>query len=158
LCKAALLAGVVLSAGCADDTPRSDASGVAGMLSAGAPAPLAEDAGKLSFATDVYEPVIRKRCSACHTDAPSFGGLAFFPGAALAYTNLVGVRAGAAEGNLCRDSGLLRVQPGDPDHSLIYLKLTKPPCGSQMPPAAFAPPTQEQVELVRQWIADGAAP
>ena len=114
--------------------------------------------GKLSFEADIYGPVIRARCSACHSDAPSFGGLAFFPGAMTAYTNLVGVPAGSAQGNLCRDSGLLRVQPGDPERSLLYLKLTKPSCGSQMPPAMFGQVTAAQVSLVRQWIADGAAP
>ena len=52
----------------------------------------------------------------------------------------------------------MRVKPGDPEHSLLYLKLTLPPCGSKMPPAAFTQATEEQVSLVRQWIADGAAP
>jgi hypothetical protein len=189
----ALLAALVLSAGCAGETERSDDSSVAGTAAGASAAagrggggssgtdsspvgagPGAGAAGSdsavagsgapssvamLSFAADVYEGVLRRRCAACHTDAPSFGGLAFFPGgAAAAYANLVGVPAGAAAGNLCRDSGLLRVQPGDPDASLIYLKLTNPPCGSQMPPAAFVQATPEQVEVVRQWIADGAAP
>ena len=127
------------------------------MLAGSGGAPAA-GSGKLSFATDVYEMVIRRRCSACHNDAPSFGGLAFFPSAAMAYSSLVDVPAGSAEANQCKNSGLVRVKPGDPEHSLMYLKLTKPPCGSQMPPAAVAQPTPEQVELVRKWIADGAAP
>jgi hypothetical protein len=164
--QAALLASYLLNAGCSDDAARSDESGVAGAAAGSGSAMSGSggngsstSGGKLSFATDVYELVIRKRCSACHTDAVSFGSLQLFPGgAAAAYANLVGMPAGPAEGNLCRDSGLVRVQPGDPDKSLIYLKLTKPSCGSQMPPAAFAQPTPEQVELVRKWIADGAAP
>jgi membrane protein involved in colicin uptake len=114
--------------------------------------------GKLSFATDVYGPVIRARCSSCHTDAPSFGGLTFLPDAAAAYANLVNVPAGAADANLCKASGLARVQPGAPEQSLLYTKLTKPVCGSQMPPAVFPQPTPAQVEIVRKWIADGAAP
>jgi uncharacterized membrane protein len=114
--------------------------------------------GKLSFAADVYGPVIRARCASCHTDAPSFGGLTFSPDAATAYANLVGVPAGAAEANQCKASGLMRVQPGDPEHSLIYTKLTKPICGKQMPPAAFPQATAAQVEIIRKWIADGAAP
>ena len=183
--RVALLAIGVASAGCADDAAPVNASGMAGS-SAGAtaavggagggsgmnlsPPPAGSSAagsgsaapgagGKLSFATDVYEGVIRKRCGNCHNDAPSFGGLAFFPGgAAAAYANLVGVPAGAEDGYQCRASKLVRVQPGDPEVSLIYLKLTNPPCGSRMPPAAFGVATAQEVELVRTWIAGGAAP
>ena len=158
----ALLAAHVLWVACGDDAAGSNGSNAAaGMQAAagmGGAAGAAGGGAKLSFASDVYDQVIRAKCSNCHTDAPSMGGLAMFPGAATAYANLVGVPAGAAEGNLCRNSGLLRVQPGDPDKSLIYLKLTKPVCGTAMPPAAFGTTTAAQVELVRRWIADGAAP
>lgn len=180
----ALLAAGVLSAGCADPAgaPPSGSAGtaasVAGQMAvgvagssgasaagapgvAGAPAQAgtaAAPTGKLSFATDIYPKVIRSKCSACHSDAPSFGGLAFFPGAETAYANLVNVPAGNEETYKCKGVGLMRVQPGDPDKSLIYLKLTNPPCGSKMPPGMFGMATPEQVELVRQWIAEGAAP
>ena len=56
-----------------------------------------------------------------------------------AYTALVGVDAMGT--NLppapmdCKDSGLKRVVAGDPDHSLLMLKVTgMQPCGMQMPP------------------------
>jgi mono/diheme cytochrome c family protein len=173
---ATLLATHAPSAGCADDQPGTGpawgvvavagagASAGGGMnVRAGAGAPSAGVSGsptlKLSFAADVYDAVILKHCGACHNDAPSFGGLAFFPGgAAFAYTNLVGVAAGKGEGFLCRDSGLMRVSPGDPEHSLLYLKLTIPPCGSKMPAADFGEVAPEQLALVRQWIMDGANP
>jgi uncharacterized membrane protein len=177
----ALLVVFALSAGCSDDAEHSNTSGAAGAAgmvmagmaaasgvggaaavagaAAGGGAGSSMSSGKLSFATDVYPKLIRPKCSACHNDAPSFGGLAYFPGdASFAYGNLVNVPAGAAENNLCKASGLMRVKPGDPEHSLMYLKLTMPPCGSKMPPAAFSQATQEQVDLVRQWIMDGAAP
>jgi hypothetical protein len=115
-------------------------------------------AGKLSFARDVYDAVIRARCAACHSDAPSFGGLALFPGASTAYANLVGVPAGAAEDHLCRASGLLRVQAGEPERSLIYLKLTRPSCGGLMPPAVLPSATPAQIELVRQWTRTAQRP
>ena len=171
LCRClALLAAHVLYAACTDDGEGSNGSSAAGMVAAGAQAAgtqaaagggasgMTGGAGKLSFAADVYDQVIRAKCSACHSDAPSMGGLALFPGAATAYANLVGVPAGAAEGNACRNAGVLRVQPGEPDKSLIYLKLTMPICGSVMPPAAVGQTTTAQVELVRKWIAEGAAP
>jgi mono/diheme cytochrome c family protein len=156
-----LLVTHALNAGCTSDAAHDASSTVAGMGPAGvtAAAGTGGAAGStLSFAKDIYERVIRVRCANCHNDAPSFGGLAFVPGAATAYGNLVGVPAGSEPTYLCRDSGLLRVKPGDPEHSLLYLKLTMPSCGSKMPPAAFGQVTEEQVSLVRQWIADGAPP
>jgi len=115
--------------------------------------------GKLSFANDIFPKVIRSKCGACHNDAPSFGGLAFFPGGPeTAYANLVGVRSGDKPNYLCSASPLKRVEPGDPDNSLMYRKITNPSCGGKMPPPAFGTTTPEQQELVRQWIADGALP
>jgi hypothetical protein len=185
---AALLATHALSAGCADDSAGTGPAGVAtagasasagggmdaragasaggGMdakagASAGAPSAGASGSPmpELSFAADVYDAVILTHCSACHNDATSFGGLAFFPGgAAFAYGNLVGVSAGKGETYLCRDSGLMRVSPGDPEHSLLYLKLTMPPCGREMPPADFGEVAPEKLALVRRWIMEGAHP
>lgn len=177
--RAAWGALLALCAGCSSESPGSAQvagspapvmsaaeSGTPGAVSAAEPSAAvsgsagagASGSGKLSFAADVYERVIRARCGQCHSDAPSFGGLAMFPGAMTAYSNLVGVPAGSEAGYQCRNSGLARVEPGAPERSLLYLKLTAPPCGSKMPPAAFGQVTSEQVELVRQWIAEGAAP
>ena len=52
--------------------------------------------------------------------------------------------------------GMTYVVPGKPEMSLLYLKLTAtPPCGVQMPngPTKF---TQEQLDMVKGWIAAGA--
>jgi hypothetical protein len=155
--QASSAAGVPAAAGTAAGASSAAPAGAGaqGAVAAGTGAP----GGKLSFATDVYERVIRVRCISCHSDAPSYGGLAFFPGgASYAYGNLVNVSAGQAESFRCRGSGLMRVKPGEPEQSLLYLKLTMPPCGNKMPPPAFTQPTEEQVSLVRQWIAEGAAP
>lgn len=131
--------------------PPAGAAGAAGA---------AAGTGKLSFANDIYPRVIRTRCGSCHNDMTSFGGLAFFPGGPeTAFGNLVGAPAGSTDEKYkCRASGLTRVVPGDPEQSLMYLKITVPPCGTKMPPPAFAQVTQEQVDLVRQWIVEGAAP
>jgi len=54
-------------------------------------------------------------------------------------------------------AGLLRVTPGDPDASLLYLKLVEPVrYGEVMPP--WGPPDEDTVALVRRWIAEGADP
>lgn len=156
------LAGMAGDVGAAGSGAAVGAGGGAGV-GAGAAAGAGQSGGapgQLSFASDVYEMVIRARCASCHNDAPSFGGLALFPGgAATAYANLVNVPAGAEESYKCRESGLLRVKPGDPEHSLLYLKLTMPSCGSKMPPGALGGTlSEEQLSLVRQWIEQGAAP
>ncbi len=169
-----MLAACLVGAGCSSGAGGPSTSNAAGgggpaaagvaAVSGGGGAPAAAGAagaassGKLSFANDVFPKVIRVKCGSCHNDAPSFGGLAFFPGPELAYTNLVGVPSGDKPAYQCAGSGLNRVQPGEPENSLIYLKLTLPPCGGKMPPPAFGTATPEQVELVRQWIVDGALP
>jgi hypothetical protein len=69
-----------------------------------------------------------------------------------AYVKLVGV-ASTEQG--C--GGMTLVAPGDPDHSLLYLKLSmdQPPCGSRMP-SGQNPLAAAEVDLVRAWIAGGA--
>jgi hypothetical protein len=145
----------VAGAGAAAGGGGGDAAAVGGAAGAAGGAA----SGKLSFANDIYPKVIRSKCGACHNDAPSFGGLAFFPGGPeTAYANLVGVRSGDMPNYLCSSSPLKRVEPGDPENSLMYRKITNPSCGGKMPPPAFGTTTPEQQELVRQWIADGALP
>jgi hypothetical protein len=51
----------------------------------------------------------------------------------------------------------IRVIPGDPDNSLLYLKLKHTqPCGEPMPPPPAAALGEAQVQLVYDWIALGA--
>jgi hypothetical protein len=68
------------------------------------------------------------------------------------YTAFVGQPGGGAH---CGDSGYIRVVPGDPEASLLYLKLDhRQPCGDPMPGGDRLP--DEQIELVRAWIEAGA--
>jgi hypothetical protein len=56
----------------------------------------------------------------------------------------------------CAKLGKKRIQPGQPDESLLYLKLdANAPCGQQMPPGGQL--TQELRDEVRQWIESGAS-
>jgi hypothetical protein len=83
-----------------------------------------------------------------------------------AYASLVGV---AAAGPRCSGSPLPRVQPGDPEGSLLLEKMSKPmpACGDPMPLGGRIEPdclssdpsvcnTQAELALVREWIARGA--
>jgi hypothetical protein len=64
-----------------------------------------------------------------------------------------------AAGPNCAPTGLKRVEPGHPETSLLYLKVTSPPCGSKMPLLygdASGSLDPQQIEQIRQWIEAGA--
>jgi len=88
----------------------------------------------------------------CHNSTDQAGNLVLAAGES--YADLVNV---APFNTAARGRGLLRVVPGDPDHSFLLIKLTGPPSdeGSQMP---LVPPllSTAQIAQVRQWILAGA--
>lgn len=107
---------------------------------------------KPSFTRVTKEVITFKTCGGplCH-DSSAVAGFALGSRDQL-HATLVGQKAAGPE---CATSGLDRVVPGDPDSSLLYLKLSSaPPCGEPMP--LMNPLEVSQVELVRQWIAEGA--
>jgi hypothetical protein len=64
---------------------------------------------------------------------------------------------------VCEGQPFVRVAPGQPQESLLYLKVmakldgTLPPCGDVMPPGADKPPVStEDAEAIRDWIEAGA--
>jgi hypothetical protein len=71
----------------------------------------------------------------------------------VAYHAMVGVQS---HGPNCADSGLTIVEPDDPDASLLYLKVTTPPCGNRMPASYFPYLDTKQTTQVHDWIARGA--
>jgi hypothetical protein len=78
---------------------------------------------------------------------------------ATAYMNLVGVAAmgmNTMGGTTnCKDTGLVRVKPGDPDDSLLIKKLEgNPPCGIAMPVGGMLTP--DKIMQIRSWIQAGA--
>ncbi|HEY6557286.1 MAG TPA: PQQ-binding-like beta-propeller repeat protein [Polyangiaceae bacterium] len=74
---------------------------------------------------------------------------------AVAYANLVGV---PASGDACAATGMLRVDPGNPDGSLLLNKMAHatPVCGEVMPPRGGVTVSDPQLQQVRAWIARGA--
>jgi len=85
----------------------------------------------------------------CHDAASHNENLDLSEGAA--YANLVNVQS--------VESNLLRVAPGDPTNSFLVVKLTGPPLGqgSRMP-SGLPPLSADQIQLVRDWILQGANP
>ena len=95
--------------------------------------------------TEIFTPL----CSGCHTS----GGAAGLNLSAeeVSYANLVGV-------NALFSPDLLRVEPGNPDDSFLMIKLEggERLVGQRMPAGGANPLSEDQLKLVRDWIADGA--
>jgi hypothetical protein len=108
--------------------------------------------------TEIYAaifPVHQKaQCSYCHTNPPNdIGNGHFSTGAdqASAYAAIVNQPSTSSK---C--PGWVQVVPGHPEKSLFYLKLTaSPPCAGRMS-LGGDPLTDDQLEMVRSWIAAGA--
>lgn len=99
----------------------------------------------------------------CHGSSGAWGNMDLSSSIEIAYANLVGHRTGTdvpADGRAtCRNSDLLRVVPGAPEQSLLYLKITgKAPCGTVMPPpdSDYSLLTEAQIDHIRRWIEAGA--
>ena len=84
--------------------------------------------------------------SGCHAGANAAAGLNLEE--ASSYTMLVGIQSS-------QDAALQRVEAGDPDNSYLVQKLEgTASTGQQMPPGAPMP--QSEIDVIRQWITDGA--
>ncbi len=86
--------------------------------------------------------------SGCHAGSSPQQGLNLSRGQARA--NIVGVRSN-------QRPNLLRVEPGNPDGSYLFQKITGAAgiLGERMP-RGRPPLSAEQIDAIRQWIADGA--
>ena len=91
---------------------------------------------------------------ACHSSVAQAGGLVLEAGTS--YGQLVGV---AAVNFAAQQAGLLRVKAGDPSNSFLLIKLSGPPPADGSPMPLGKPPlTAEQIQLIRDWITQGAQP
>jgi hypothetical protein len=107
--------------------------------------------------TQVYTDVLGPQCGTqCHNP----GGIGFTEGMldmstqSLAFDNLVNV---PAAGSACAGKGV-RVAPGMPDGSIMYLKASDEdpaPCGAKMPFGSNGLPSAQSDE-VKAWITAGA--
>ena len=141
----------------------------------------AADAGPAFAPTfaNIQQNVIKIGCALeiCHASdtARNAGGLDLQANPYLALLGDGGTGAPAADplGYPYRYNGMLLVAPGDPAHSLLYLKITADPsckggAGSQAPPQAQCPDGLQMpnvagtsldpgsIEAIREWIVDGA--
>jgi hypothetical protein len=128
----------------------------------GAPKSGARIAGR-SYAptmTALYDEILSLHCavSFCHIGAT--GSTPIMSNKDHTYQQLVGVPASGAKCGDAGLAGLLRVDPGHPETSLLYLKVENPPpaglCGDPMPSGNSLPLEDPDIEQIRQWIAQGA--
>ncbi|TMA50161.1 MAG: hypothetical protein E6J71_25015 [Deltaproteobacteria bacterium] len=108
-----------------------------------------------TFAKDIQKKIFDSTCAtpSCHGAGAASAGLDLSDGAA--YSNLVGV---PAANEAARTAGLLRVAPGDPDHSYLLLKLEGTlAAGEGVPmPLVGGPLPASAIDTIRRWIAAGA--
>lgn len=141
----ALVAAMALAAGCAGNGPAPMPSPTPGAT---------QTPGSGITINEVQRRIFDVRCltSGCHNAADRQGGLVLEPG--LSWANLVNVES---ENSAAAQGGLLRVLPLQPDTSFLIIKLEGPGPGqdSRMPQGGpFL--SASDVDLVRQWISDGA--
>jgi hypothetical protein len=105
-------------------------------------------AGGISFEKAVV-PILNDYCVMCHLPGAEQGGLSLYPDA---WSELVDVPS--------KQSSLLQVEPGSPDKSYLYIKLieTGESVGGsgQLMPIQQPPLEQENIEIIRLWIEQGA--
>jgi hypothetical protein len=99
-----------------------------------------------SIQANVFEPL----CAHCHSGANAPAGLRL--DAANSYALLVGIPS-------IERPNLMRVAPGDPNNSYVVHKVEGGPniVGERMPAGLPALP-QADIDVIRQWISDGAQP
>ncbi len=133
---AAVLAGVLAVAGCgASSTPAA------------------------TF-TEIYPLIFpietKAQCNFCHglpSNDKSNGKLSMGIDQPTAYAALMAT----SSSSMCGSGSAVRdlVVPGDADNSLLFQKLTTPPCGGRMP-LGGSPLTAAELDQIRSWIEAGA--
>lgn len=153
--------GMALGTSTVDDCPAFDANGdhvisVDEIIGAVVKAlEGCESIVPVSFA-EIEQSILTPRCAVvlCHDSTSKAGALDLAEGRA--YGQLVGVEPDILS---ARAAGLLRVRAGEPETSFLLIKLIGPPPaqGSRMPLVGqFL--TGEEIDLVRNWILQGALP
>jgi len=103
---------------------------------------------------DLQRQILVPRCgsSGCHNEATAAGNLILEGDDA--YRTLT---EDPCDNEEAEAAGLLRVFPGEPQESFVYLKMTEPDgMGDVMPPWGSLMPSE--VTEVARWIEDGAVP
>jgi hypothetical protein len=132
---------ILALAGCAGNGEGLDENGRPDT--GGGPPPLTAEFD--SIQQNVFTPI----CTNCHAGSNAPLGLQLEAG--VSYAQLVGVPS-------VENPDLLRVAPGDPDASYLVHKIEgRPDAGTRMP-LNLPPLPQATIDVIRQWIVEGAQP
>jgi hypothetical protein len=93
----------------------------------------------LDFERDVW-PILEEKCVTCHGPLDDFGKL----------------RLDQKERILKGGERGKTLVPGKPDESLMYVRISLPPDDLDIMPAEGEPLDEQQIEIIRRWIAEGA--
>lgn len=99
----------------------------------------AADVSTISYARQI-EPIFRSHCQGCHQPAKAQGDFEM-----TSFANLL--KAG--------ESGEIAIVPGDPEKSYLLHQI-EPVHGEAAMPKKGSPLHQQEIELIRQWIEQGA--
>ena len=127
----------------ADDPEPPPAEDAVTAVADPAPAspPPEEEDGKVDYLTEVM-PLFERTCFDCHGDKKR-------PKGRLKLSDMASVFA--------RDSEEVAIVPGDPEASLVYVRITLPADHEDiMPPPDDEPLQPAEIALVRRWIEEGA--
>src|SRR5262245_5534009 len=147
-----MMLGALAIAGCygGEDTG-SGGSGTTQQPPTGQPTPQPSSV-PVSFIADI-QPIFTQNCTSCHNATTRSGGLVLE--ASVAFANIVQVPSGQVPSQNY-------VESGAPERSYLFRKITGAPGinGSRMPrnDPAFFDRNPTLLELVRQWIQEGADP
>lgn len=99
--------------------------------------------------TEIQDTIFTPTCatSGCHSGANPPDGLNLSVG--VAYSNLVNVAS-------VQMPSLFRIEPGDPDNSYLVRKVQGTGIVASQMPLGDEPLTQDQIDLIRQWVSEGA--
>jgi Ca2+-binding RTX toxin-like protein len=99
--------------------------------------------------TNQIQPIFSGKCIGCHNESSAPHGLILAEGHS--YDLLVNVASKEVP-------SLKRVEPGDPDNSYLVQKVEGTAAVGGRMPLGRAPLTEAQIDLIRQWISEGADP
>lgn len=152
----------VLVSACGTEPPRSETAPDAAVVSmpdapAGSDAPLTicQQAAQHADLTWIQDNVFSSTCALaqCHAEDNQAGGLVLATG--MSHDYLVN-RPSTVQ------SGMMRVIPGDPDHSYLLVAIGgasgTPPEGTVMPWGGLPTLCGEEIDAIRRWVAAGATP
>jgi hypothetical protein len=117
----------------------------------------APSTGNGSSWSALQQKVITPKCTGCHVAGANFAtqsGLVLTSD--VAYANLINI---AAHNLAANTDGLVRVKPGNPTSSFLYLKLHGLPAGKDYGspmPLGYSPLSVGQLEFIKEWITAGA--